>query len=459
MNPITDKKSEEKSESYIKVPIYLAVDDKTRHWAYFRQMPRSSEERKASIHKEDYGGGTVNREIKVYDGRGNIELKFDDASFELVDCPTQLSTSDFYKLQGGDTDLKDKYYKEIEEYVKRKLGCDKVVCIHSQVRNASKIDEDDGVAGYAGGGPHTDSSPVSSDQLAISLNPENTKYERYCYANLWRNIADTPIENNHLAMLDERTTVKPDDYITRDLFGDGYDVVQYGLNARHAESTHKWYYFPGMTKNEGILFKQMDSDWTKKGRICFHMSVEEEKKESSPPRESIELRFVCYWEKAAFDTMPTEENTNAKLIKNPVDLSNAPVVGLNETSSLRLIIELVIRYISFISFGFLVFGKSKEKSNYSGNPKDYLDQFLKTVDSYPSWPTFAQTWVKGQMKQGGKEPEKGIAAITKELVNDTMGYQKTKNFATGEKEEIVKFLLADPDFTKVSKKHWAALCA
>jgi len=99
----------------------------------------------------------------------------------------------------------------------------------------------------------------------------------------------------------------------------------------------------------------------------------------------------------------------------------------------------------------------KEKSNYTGNPKDYLDQFVNTVDLYPSWPTFAQNWVQKQMKQGGKEAEKGIAAITKELVNDVMGYQKTKSFAIDEKEEIVSFLLTNPDFNKVAKKHWSAL--
>ena len=87
---------------------------------------------------------------------------------------------------------------------------------------------------------------------------------------MWRNIADNPIENDHLAMLDERTTAKPDDYIVKDLFGDRYSVVQYGLNARHA-SNHKWYYYPKMKKDKAIIFKQMDSDYTKSGRICFHM--------------------------------------------------------------------------------------------------------------------------------------------------------------------------------------------
>ena len=42
-------------------------------------------------------------------------------------------------------------------------------------------------------------------------------------------------------MVDERTTVKPDDYIVKDLYGKGFSAVQYGLNARHANN-YKWYF-------------------------------------------------------------------------------------------------------------------------------------------------------------------------------------------------------------------------
>jgi hypothetical protein len=44
------------------------------------------------------------------------------------------------------------------------------------------------------------------------------KTGRFVYVNAWRNIALTPIEDNHLAMLNEQTTVKPDDYIIADLY-------------------------------------------------------------------------------------------------------------------------------------------------------------------------------------------------------------------------------------------------
>ena len=49
------------------------------------------------------------------------------------------------------------------------------------------------------------SSLVSADSLAIMMTEgEEDKYDRYAYINLWRNIADNSIENDHLAMLDEK---------------------------------------------------------------------------------------------------------------------------------------------------------------------------------------------------------------------------------------------------------------
>merc|ERR1712232_1151153 len=68
-------------------------------------------------------------------------LTLDVCSFELVRIPTVLSTDDFYKLQDAwkedaksVQDLKQRYYAEVETFVKQKLKCDKVVFLHHQVR-------------------------------------------------------------------------------------------------------------------------------------------------------------------------------------------------------------------------------------------------------------------------------------------------------------------------------------
>jgi len=110
--------------------------------------------------------------------------------------------------------------------------------------------------GYAGS-IHSDSSTNPANQsfhkITDMMDPK-FKNGRYCYVNAWRNISDIPIEDNHLAMLDEKTTIKPDDYVLGDLFSAGADFQQFKLRPNNQEK-HQWWYFSAMKKNEVILFK------------------------------------------------------------------------------------------------------------------------------------------------------------------------------------------------------------
>jgi hypothetical protein len=292
----------------------LGVDDKKRHVTKcgYPDIPDGNY------------GASVQCNVKVNNGRGNDDLKINDSAFELIECPTKLTTEEFYKIQDGDKELRKKYYNEVTDYVQKKLGCDLVLCYHSQVRNAEKgkLISGNGVQGYAGSGPHCDESPVTGDEKALEflskMKEDKDLYGRYVCVNLWRNISDHPIENHHLAVLDERSTVKPDDYLPRDIDNPSFSTVQYFLNSRHADH-HKWYYFPRMTKSEGILIKNCDSDFTNSGRICFHMAIDDPNAPSDAKvRESIEVRIMCFWKKenCKFDSMPKATACDENLTPN-----------------------------------------------------------------------------------------------------------------------------------------------
>lgn len=453
----------------VSVHIRLGVDDRTRHWKYHTSNPRTADDKAISIHQEDAGGATVDVDQPIYNGRERKDLKLDDASFELVKCSTQLSTQDFYKLQAGDGDLAIKYNTEVETFVARQIGCDKVICVQSQVRNDSK-DGQGGVLGYASGGPHTDSSAVSADVFALNMlkgnGLEGSDYKRYCYLNLWRNIGEHPVRDDHLAMLDERTVVKPDDYLAIDIIGDGYEVVQYHLSARHA-TQHKWYHFPNMMRDEAILFKQMDSDWTLSGRVCFHMSVSDptadnnnNNKTAPPPRESIEVRMLCLWKDAAVDSMPTSKNVHRDMIQSPKEYAiQLKGSNLASASLAQLVLAILYRlplvgnFVSRLLGGHLMDGKAKSQSpQYSGNASDYLDPFVQAFDSFPTWHDSSKTWAKVQMNRHDSA-RGGIEGITKTLVEDQLGFQGTRNFSQEAKAEIVSVLLEDDKFMEVCKRH------
>ena len=77
----------------------------------------------------------------------------------------------------------------------------------------------------------SDSSKEGAEDLFIQMmgHDELKKYKsgRFLYLNAWRNISDTPIGNNHLAVCDQTSLVAPDDYIPTDLFLPTGQVVQY----------------------------------------------------------------------------------------------------------------------------------------------------------------------------------------------------------------------------------------
>lgn len=305
-----------KTTDSVTVSVNYAVDEKFRHWLYFFQdKPRTDEERAKSEHKTDKGGKQKQVQLKIKNARLLTEpAKFDDFGFTLKTQNTSLKKEDFYKLD-ADEEIKKRYYGELEEWTKQELGASHVIAFNHQVRGPGR-----GI--YAVGEPHTDASPITGDELyfyELSKKPELYKKingkGRFLYFNMWRNISDThSIRNNHLAILDERTTLKPDDYIVKDLYmryGDYIATVpQYSINYRN-HKVHDWYYYPEMEKNEVLLFKQYDTDYRNASRLSFHMAIKDPLAASDlpmdyPARESIEVRLLAFFPDADIDTVPSE---------------------------------------------------------------------------------------------------------------------------------------------------------
>jgi len=455
------------------------VNDQTRHGTYVDKAPYEN------FNDRSVGGRTT-KTVQVKDGRKENNLTLDEAAFELVGCPTGLATEDFYKIQAGDETLKEKYFKEVSDFVKRKIGCDKVVCFQSQVRNEEKsgniLNGQKKVDKYLTGKPHVDSTSIDTEMRALGLlekENDTTKYQRVLNVNLWRSISKDPIQNHHLAMMDERSAVKPDDYLINDVVfpkpttGDGYEkgyISTYGLSSRHSEH-HKWFYFPSMTKSEGILFKQHDTDFTKIGRTCFHTAVYDPNASSdAPPRESIEVRMMCYWKEAEVDSMPTKENIHFDMLKDPRErwekqpLESASALTLLLTMMRKnlvlawLLTNLIVPFASLVSTIVLLLASTRskekdEKSNkpYTGNPKDYADQFVEGVEHFDSDPKQIHDYAKNSLK--GRGEKEGVSLFTEKIIDDYFDEYGTGSFKQSEKKEITSYLINDKKYMAVAKKH------
>lgn len=382
----------------IETTLLYNIDDGQRQ--HFVAYAPSAEERSALGLPEDMLKG-ASRAVAttVRDARGK-NFTLDINSFALMEQATSLSTEDFYQRQDK---IVDTYYAEMADLFKKATGAAYVHVFHHQVRCASKSNADGNgfntsVQPYAQG-IHSDSSAYAAKDLfhRFAGTSVDAKYckGRFMYINAWRNIADTPIQNNALAVCDEATLVKPDDYIGSDLYmPGGHRLMQYRLSDCNA-AKHRWYYYPKMRKNEVLLFKQWDSDPTLSGRLAFHTAFNDpQARTDAPERESIECRGIAFFP-------DHEPNTCPALPEAPRDTGDA---GLSDEDEEQV--------------------------------RAAAKKVLGLIDTIPGWPAFARTWV---LSTAAKKD--GAHEIAKTIVRDDQGYQGFTKYSSEKKAKIVDLVM------------------
>jgi len=126
-----------------------------------------------------------------------------------------------------------------------------------------------------------DGSDVPAQMKAVGLTAEELAKRRMIILNTWRNTSDEPVGRCPLAVADQRTIKSGD--------GCGGVVGRCGLKRREGQ---QFYYFPGLTREELLVFIGYDSD-AKEHAPCVHSAFEDMNAPAdAPPRQSIELRCV-----------------------------------------------------------------------------------------------------------------------------------------------------------------------
>ncbi|MEN0060713.1 MAG: CmcJ/NvfI family oxidoreductase [Myxococcota bacterium] len=130
---------------------------------------------------------------------------------------------------------------------------------------------------------------------------------RFALINVWRNIAPEPVVTHPLALCDART-VEPEDLVVfeihyADRVGENYFAK--------AALRHRWIYWSGLTRDEGLLIKQWDSAGAlarSEGKVSdsaepdspssfsFHSAFDDPATPvGAPDRRSIEVRCIALW--------------------------------------------------------------------------------------------------------------------------------------------------------------------
>ena len=270
-------------------------------------------------------------EVKILNGR-DLGMSVDRNGFAMV--PHKFPRLDYY----DESQVLSEYYPECCRLVKEMTGARKVYAFDHNIRaSVSSTTEPRSITGgnqvqtpvslvhndyTLTGAPqrivNLSESPKVNDTLRKLLGDtplistvELSEIEkaRYVFINVWRNIAEEPVQDMPLAMCNSQT-YSPEDLVTYEIRY--VDRVGENYLVKH-NPEHEWVYYPEMTKDEAIILKVWDSHgainsagepnstWEEKQAVtpasfAFHTAFKDPLAAiDCPKRQSIECRLVAVY--------------------------------------------------------------------------------------------------------------------------------------------------------------------
>jgi hypothetical protein len=226
------------------------------------------------------------RAVAIEDGRSHpADFTLDRNGFALREAPSAVHDfSDASAVTGT-------YYREAERIVGTELGAAFVVVFDHTIRGPNSARE-----------PvlrvHNDYTVRSAAQRVRDLLPDRAEdllKRRFAIVNLWRPIG-RPVVASPLALCDATSFTDgdliPTDLVYADRVGETASV--------QFNPSHRWVYFSGMRPDEVLLIKCHDSATDGRARLSFHTAFADPNTPvDAPPRESIELRTLVFFDDAA----------------------------------------------------------------------------------------------------------------------------------------------------------------
>ena len=264
--------------------------------------PESTVLRRFTAPGESVNTGTYRAyQMPIHDGRPvSDQFTLDRNGFAIIGH--RSAVTDFTDRE----EVNRVYTGEVAEFVKSYTGADRVATLGWTLRrsaapgeNASQpqaalVHDDFSVPGARG----------RAETAYASHFPGAPGFRRALITSLWR-VFSPPPQDWPLAICDY-TSVGPDEGLDNRLYF--VDKIPADLYAEmpadapgtsgfefHHRPGHQWWYFPGMTRDEILLFKLNDSDHTRAWRVP-HSAFRDETARATQPRHSIEFRTIAYFE-------------------------------------------------------------------------------------------------------------------------------------------------------------------
>ena len=243
-------------------------------------------------------GAREPRMVTIRDARPlAARLTLDTEGFAFAEQVTHVT--DF----NDDAQLASVYTPEIEQLVAAVAGAREAVVFDHTRRSTDPSHREKYGSRDPVPAPHSDYDDSSARQRMrdkFGAGADERLRGRFAIVNVWRSMSG-PIEQWPLTVCDSRT-IDEDFLIStrREAPIRPEPSFEYARPSatRHAayDANHRWYYFPRMTRDEVLLFKNYDTLTDGTARYALHSAFEDPDTPADPaPRETIETRaFVFY---------------------------------------------------------------------------------------------------------------------------------------------------------------------
>ena len=233
----------------------------------------------------------VTHDVEIANGRLMAQPhRLDRNGFELIRHDTAFTDFDDPEA------IEQRYYPEMAALLKQATGASQVLVFDHNVRKDQP--EENGEIRYRQPVKriHNDYTAKSGPQRLIDLlgaeQAAAVEGKRFAIVNVWRPIQG-PLESAPLALADAES-VADEDFIATDLvYPDRVGEIYYGAH----RTSHRWFYFPRMERNEAMLIKGYDSLEDGRARFVLHTSFQDPSApEDRLPRHSIEVRSLLIFD-------------------------------------------------------------------------------------------------------------------------------------------------------------------
>lgn len=229
-------------------------------------------------------------EMAIHNGRPEVDyLSLDQQGFVL--CQAETAVQDFYDNEHA----RQIYDPEVQSLIKKVTGASEVLVFDHTIRIESdtlrrerQVRE---IVDLVHNDYTVDSGPQRVRDLLGETEAQNHLGTRFAIFNLWRSIAGT-VQSSPLAMCDAKS-VAATDWVAAGLdYGDRMGEI---YNTAY-NPNHRWLYFPKMTEDEVLIFKNFDSAMDGRARFTPHTAFSDPSSpKDAPSRESIETRVLAFF--------------------------------------------------------------------------------------------------------------------------------------------------------------------